>query len=226
MPTFKTALTRATLGAALVASLGVVQAASLINGSFEDAAANNTAPSAIQTFSLGIGSTAMAGWTVIGDVTAWIGGPQFGLTASAGNKFLDLTNYQGGPPFGGVEQTVGTLAGTTYTLSFDLGSSSTYLTPSAIAASVFLVDVGTLTQTFTSTATGVNNWQSYTMNFTAANPFTTIRLLGTTGTDYIGLDNVALSVTAVPEPGTWAMMLAGMAAVGSVAARRRVQRCI
>ena len=62
------------------------------------------------------------------------------------------------------------------------------------------------------------------MTFTAANPTTTISLLGTTGRDYIGLDNVTLSVTAVPEPGTWAMMLAGMAAVGSVAARRRVQR--
>ena len=224
MSTFKTALTRTALGVALVASFGAAQAALLVNGGFENASANTTAPSAVQTFTLGIGSTAIDGWTVIGDDTAWIGGAQFGLTASQGNKFLDLTNYQDGPPFGGVQQIVGTVAGTTYTLSFDLGSSSTYITPSAVAASVLVVDVGTQTQTFTSTASGVNNWQSYSMTFTAANPTTTISLLGTTGRDYIGLDNVTLSVTAVPEPGTWAMMLAGMAAVGSEAARRRVQR--
>lgn len=222
MSTFKNALTRAGLGVALVASFGAAQAQSLVNGSFETASANNTAPSVVQTFTLGVGSTAINGWTVIGDDIAWIGGAQFGLSASAGNKFLDLTNVQAGAPFGGVEQTVGTVPGTIYTLSFDLGSSSAYGIPSAIDASVLVVNVGTQTQTFTSTASGANNWQSYAMNFTAANPTTTIRLVGSAGRDYVGLDNVA--VTAVPEPGTWAMMLAGMAAVGSVASRRRNQR--
>ena len=224
MYNFNNVLTSSALVAALFASFGSAQAASLINGSFETASANNTAPGVLQTFTLSVGSTAIDGWKVIGDDIAWIGGAQFGLTASHGSKFLDLTNYQDGPPFGGVEQTFSTVAGTTYTLSFDLGSSSTYITPSAVAASVLVVDVGTKTETFTSTALGANNWQSYSMTFTAANPTTTISLLGTTGRDYIGLDNVALSVTAVPEPGTWAMMLAGVAALGSVVSRRRVQR--
>ncbi len=223
MSTFKTALARTTLVAALLTSFSAAHAASLINGSFETASAGNTAPSTTQTTSLGVGSTAIDGWAVIGDDIAWIGGAQFNLTASQGDKFLDLTNYQNGAPFGGVEQVVNTMAGTTYTLSFDLGSSSTYVLPSAVSASVLVVDVGTKTQTFTSTAPGNNNWQTYSMSFTAANPTTTIRLLGTTGTDYIGLDNVTLAVTAVPEPGAWAMMLAGLAAVGSVASRRRVQ---
>ncbi len=224
MSNFHTVLKRSALVVALCASFGSAQAASLINGSFETASANNTAPGVLQTFTLSVGSTAIDGWKVIGDDIAWIGGAQFGLTANDGSKFLDLTNYQDGPPFGGVEQTFSTVAGTTYTLSFDLGSSSTYITPSAVAASVLVVDVGTKTETFTSTALGANNWQSYSMTFTAANPTTTISLLGTTGRDYIGLDNVALSVTAVPEPGTWAMMLAGVAALGSVVSRRRVQR--
>lgn len=224
MSNFTTSLIKTALVSAMVTCFAAAQAAALTNGSFESASAGNTAPTVTQTVSLGVGSTTLDGWTVIGDDIAWIGGAQFGLTASQGDKFLDLTNYQDGPPFGGVEQTFSTVAGTTYTLSFDLGSSSTYITPSAVAASVLVVDVGTQTQTFTSTASGANNWQSYSMTFTAANPSTTIKLLGTTGRDYIGLDNVALSVTAVPEPSAWALMVAGLAAVGSVASRRRAQR--
>ena len=223
MSTFKTALTRTALVTLLVAGFASAQAASFTNGSFETASAGNTAPTLTETSTLITGSGKMEGWTVIGDQIAWIGGPQFGLTASSGNKFLDLTDYAAGPPFGGVEQTFDTVIGATYTLKFDLGSSSTYITPSAITASVLTVDVGTQTQTFTSTAAGTDNWQTYTMNFTAANTSTTLQLKGTTGLYYIGLDNVSVTA-AVPEPGTWAMMLAGMAAVGSVASRRRVQR--
>jgi PEP-CTERM motif len=43
---------------------------------------------------------------------------------------------------------------------------------------------------------------------------------GIAGQDYIGLDNI--SVTAVPEPSSLAMLFAGLAAVGSVVARRRI----
>lgn len=43
-----------------------------------------------------------------------------------------------------------------------------------------------------------------------------------TGADHgLAIDNVTLSVTAVPEPGTYAMLLAGLAAIGFVARRRR-----
>jgi PEP-CTERM motif len=37
----------------------------------------------------------------------------------------------------------------------------------------------------------------------------------------VGIDNISVSVTAVPEPGTWAMLLAGMGVVGTLARRRR-----
>lgn len=38
---------------------------------------------------------------------------------------------------------------------------------------------------------------------------------------YYAMDNFTYNVTAVPEPGTYALMVAGLAAVGGVAARRR-----
>jgi PEP-CTERM motif len=36
----------------------------------------------------------------------------------------------------------------------------------------------------------------------------------------VGIDNIALTVTAVPEPGTWALMLLGAVAVAGLARRR------
>jgi hypothetical protein len=38
----------------------------------------------------------------------------------------------------------------------------------------------------------------------------------------VGIDNVSLNVTAVPEPSSWALMLAGVGLVGAVARRRIV----
>lgn len=62
----------------------------LVNGSFEDGAFVSDGN---QTMSLAPGSTVITGWTVITDTTAWINvGNPFGLTASDGSRFLDLTD--------------------------------------------------------------------------------------------------------------------------------------
>jgi hypothetical protein len=191
----------------------------LVNGSFESGAFVNQGN---DTMSPPVGSTVITGWTVATDVIAWIGPTNpFGLTASDGSFFLDLTNYQAGPPFGGVTQTIATVPGAVYSLSFDLGSSTFWGRPDALTASA----AGT-SMTFTAPSTGTNNdWQHETMGFTATGAATTITLQGTTGINYIGLDNasvdlVSLPVGAVPEPETWALLLGGLAAVGGVARRR------
>jgi hypothetical protein len=208
--------------AALMA--GSAHANLLTNGSFESGAFVNQGN---DTMSLAAGSTVITGWTVVTDTTAWIGASNpFGLSASVGSFFLDLTNYQAGAPFAGMSQTIATTSGATYSLSFDLGSSSQWGLPDSITASA----AGT-SQTFLSPATGNNIWTHVSMQFVASSATTTVLLQGASGINYIGLDNADVEFVSgpgpgpepgpLPEPTTLALLGIGLA--GLATARRRKQ---
>jgi hypothetical protein len=196
--------------AALVVATSA-QANLLTNGSFELGGFVNQGN---DTMSLGAGSTVITGWTVVTDTTAWIGATNpFGLTASNGSFFLDLTNYEAGAPFAGMSQTIATTPGATYSLSFDLGSSTFWGRPDSIAASA----AGT-SQTFTAPTSGGNNdWQSVSMQFVASSASTTVLLQGASGINYIGLDNADVEFVSgpgsgtIPEPTTLALVSLGLA---------------
>jgi hypothetical protein len=213
--------------AALLAAAPAAHANLLVNGSFESGAFVNQGN---DTMSLAPGSTAITGWTVITDTTAWIGPSNpFGLTASDGSYFLDLTDYPAGAPFAGVSQSIATTPGATYALTFDLGASNFWGRPSAIIASAAGTSAA-FTSGPASATTPNNDWYHELMQFVATSTTTLISLQGSAGFQYIGLDNVSVELVSgpgtprvgVPEPQTWTLMLAGLAAVGVVGRRRRL----
>jgi hypothetical protein len=189
------------------------QANLVTNGSFEDI--TGFVPDYRDTMILYGGSATIPGWTVTGNQIGWIGPTNpFGLTAAQGSYFLDLTGDAQGSPFGGVQQTINTVSGQSYVLSFELGSSTTYGTPDAITASA-----GLTSAIFTSTLSSPNAWELGTMVFTASGSTTLISLAGSEGSNYIGLDTV--SVTAVPIPAAGWLLGSGLMGLGLLRFRRK-----
>ena len=171
---------------AAAAFCGAARAELIVNGSFEDGA---FAPANGYAMVIEPGSTLMNGWEAFNASFAWIGpGDPWGIDASSGNLFLDLTGWRTGAPYGGVRQAIATIPGRQYRLSLALGSSNTWGRPSAVT-----VSAGATVQTFTSPLTGsTNDWQANEMTFIATEAQTTISIVGSAGINYIGLDDVSV----------------------------------
>ncbi|MDI1259002.1 DUF642 domain-containing protein [Aquabacterium sp.] len=175
----------------------------ITNGSFES---GTFVPQGSQTMTLSPGASNIAGWQIVNDSLAWIGvGDPWGLDAQDGSFFLDLSDYAAGPPFSGLQQTLTTTPGHEYTVEFYLGSSNRWGRPSAVT-----VSAAGQSATFTSPTTGTNNdWQLSSFVFVANASTTPLTFIGSKGANYIGLDNVSATATAVPEPLSVALLLAG-----------------
>lgn len=197
------------------------QASNLINnGSFES---GRFVPDANGCMSLPPGSGAIDGWIISGGWVAWVGpNNPFGLTASDGNYFLDLSGYQDGVPYGGIvaSQTLATQVGARYLVSLDLGASTLYDS----SPPMLNLYVGNESIFLGYSPTMANQWKRFSFEFTATSDSTGLSIAGT-GLDklkYIGLDNfsvTSLSPVPVPEPTTLA--LAGMAATAAAVMLRR-----
>ena len=224
---FRGSLVAAAFGA--MAFSGAANASLITNGSFENITnfVDNTGQDTMRVPQGN--STDMPGWTATGQPgrtadIAWIGPTNpFGLSASSGSYFLDLTGYQDTGPYGGVEQTIKTIAGATYQLTFDLGSDSTSGTPAGITASA-----GSNSQNFSFAPVIRNQWQTETMQFVALGGATLVSLIGDTpnNTIYIGLDNVNVDFVsgptgATPLPAALPLFAAGLGAMGFLAKRRK-----
>jgi hypothetical protein len=231
------------LAAAALAAVGLAatgaRADAFQNGSFELGTFTDNQGGGQNTDRLFNGSTVMTGWTVVSgpaDVSWGISPDVFNINASAGTHYIDLTGYCDsgcGGFYGGVSQTFDTVAGATYSVSFDLGNDGQYDSN----GSGLLVSAGnqsnlSFSQAFTAlNANGETSvWQTETFSFVAQGTSSTLAFAGNKGDAFIGLDNVAVScdgdcvgTTAggVPEPASWALMMLGFGGMGAVLRSRR-----
>ena len=127
--------------------------------------------------------------------------------AQDGSQSLDLTG-EGNQGANGVKQSVSTIIGMPYVLSFYLGREDPLAPgyrggPSALD---FILNQDAPV-TFTDTDMFSNDiaWKQFVFGFTATTATTTFAFLNATGTgnNFAGLDNVDLE--AIPEPGTLAL---------------------
>jgi choice-of-anchor C domain-containing protein len=192
--------------AALAALPTGANAAAFMNGSFE------TGPAVGGFSTYFAGATDITGWVVGSHSVDYIGGY---WQSQDGSRNIDLS---GNAP-GSISQTFDTVNGLTYTVKFWLAGNP----DGGPTIKPLLVDVGGATTLYNFDVTGASrgamNWVEKSYTFTATGASTTLTFASNSGTAYgPALDNV--SVVAVPEPATWAMMIGGLGLVG-VSMRRR-----
>ncbi len=190
------------------------QAASLVNGSFEDGFGQ---PAAGGFVSLPSGSTAITGWTVGDNGIDWIDDGYW--EASDGQRSLDLSRIAAGS----IAQTFATIVGAIYTVTFDLagnpdGPNETKVQVTSVNGppfqQLFFFDVGP------GNTRQNMGWETKSFTFTANSNQSTLTFGSATDTPFgPAIDNV--SVQAVPEPGTWLMMIVGFGLLGGMLRGRR-----
>ena len=187
----------------VVAFAGAQAAPELIqNGSFEqqavaDGAAADVAYTAANSWGFG-------GWNQVTGSDPQIVNPSAGapIQAPDGSQYALLTGYAHE-----IYQTISTNAGTSYTVSFSYIGQGNYGAgegdpPSLISGSL---------------STPATTWTTFNYQFTADNSFTKVHFYGSNAGAF-GVDKV--SVTAVPEPESMAMLLAGLGVLGFMGRRR------
>ena len=209
----------------------------LTNGSFETPSLAYPGAT-VQFYSMG--DTSMTGWTVdslpgASATTAQLtNNAAFGvLLASDGEQYLDLTGNIGRGAGVRAEPVV-TDATFDYTLSFDVGA--LFYQFSFGPATVDLLINGALAGSFTATpgdGDGIS-WSRYSYSFSGTGAPVSIGLYSSLSLSSsnlgVGLDNVVLEgalrdgppTGAIPEPASWAMLIAGFGLVGAMARRRRL----
>lgn len=201
-------------GVAMATIPATASAAELIdNGSFE-------APLITGPCCNTVPSGSLPGWTITSGNVNVVNGT-FGSSgpnlAGAGSQYLDLIG-EGSP--GTISQTFSTVAGWTYTLSF-LYSHNLF---GGLQSASGSFSVGNLSDSVTHSTGSASNlaWQSFTGTFTGtgSDTLTFTNTAPTGGNAGLFLDAVSVQA-AVPEPGTWLMMILGFLGVGFALRRRR-----
>lgn len=150
-----------------------------------------------------------------GDFTGW---QQFGNTSFTGVADFAASEGEFGAFFGpvgrrgGIRQTLDTVAGQAYRLTFDLQNNS------GEPINNYGVFVDGVTQIVVQNAPAFD-FTMFTFIFTALDDATTLAFRFRHDPSSFYLDNI--SVVEVPEPATWGMMIAGFGLVGLGLRKRR-----
>jgi hypothetical protein len=199
----------AVLAAGFMTSASANAATNLVtNGGFESAANGPTSGSNSSYYNIGPASADHAvpgdfGWNVPTNNVDIISYQAYGPAPTNGGSYgLDLVGYGS---TGAISQTISTVAGQKYNVSFDYSSNPGIADPMAIVT----FNGGTV-----GSVTGGVGWQAFNGVFTGTGSPNIFALSETFGGNNGGvfLDNI--SISAVPEPSTWAMLLLGFGAIG------------
>ena len=192
--------------AALAASAFAAQASNLVvNGSFEQVASGN--------------SQASGTWGIYNSITGWTGIPNIEVRDNVAGAAQNGSNY--------VELDTNNNSGMFQVINGNgLFNLSFWYSPRervAAGSNGIGFNFGSLSGQVLANVAGApsgNVWQQYTALVNLNGP-TALMFFGTGRSDSLGgsLDNV--SVTAVPEPESYAMMLAGLGLMGAIARRRK-----
>jgi len=204
------------IGVSIFLTLSCARADLVTNGSFE---------TPIVAASIGYehrNGAELPGWTIF---STYLGTVQFNTTydpVSNGSQAVQIE-----VPGDWISQTFATVDGAVYRLSFDMSAFTGYGGPGlggapCPCASIVDVTAGAANETFSSSSLG---YVTQTLDFIAG-ATTTIRFMNPSTPSAIGnyphIDNVSVVLTTpVPEPDTYAILLAGLAIVG---ARNRMLR--
>ncbi|MQA37188.1 PEP-CTERM sorting domain-containing protein [Rugamonas sp. FT29W] len=152
------------------------------------------------------------GWSVSDGAVDVIGAPNYFDLQPGNGHYIDL---DGSSAKAGVfANSVAVTGGVTYTLSFDLAGNNRNAGNDTV-----VVNFGGNSQTFTRLAG--DSFQTFTLNYTATVSGNATFSFADQGTDRQGALLDRVTVTAVPEPETYGMLLGGLAVLGALARRRR-----
>lgn len=151
------------------------------------------------------------GWVVSGGTVDLIGNPGFFDFLPGNGRYVDLDGSSS--QAGEFHKDLSLTAGLQYTLAFDLAGNQ--------RGSVENVNVNFGSAVDNLTVNSSDGFSNHTLLFTPSTTGIYSLIFQNAGGDNVGalLDNV--SVSAVPEPETYAMLLAGLGLLGFMAGRRK-----
>jgi hypothetical protein len=161
-----------------------------------------------------------ASWSIRNTLDGWnVGGLGVELRNGVSGGALDGSNFIELDTTGNswISQSFATVAGQTYLLSFSYAQrpDNKGVASNGIAWSAGSVSQAVVGQDLSTAWTTVNS------SFVATGTSTTLSFSALGSSDSYGTSLDKISVSAVPEPQTYALMLAGLAAVGLIARRRK-----